>query len=124
MQQTVTETIALTNPGVQTLITTKPVGATRVMGPPQHSQDTVYFDLTITLPVDHAAGYPRQRRYELEVHYHPVPISPNWLHIKMKAGGSPANQVAPGNWLIDKTRLNTAVAEWNAFGGPQSTHHF
>lgn len=124
VQQTVTETVALNNPQVQTLIAAKPPGATRVMGPPQMSVDTVYFDLTITLPVDNLAGYPRRRQHLLEVHYHPVPTSANWLHIKMKAGGSPANQVGAGNWLIDKAQLNAAVLEWNALGGAQSTHVF
>ncbi len=124
VQQTVTETVALNNPQVQALIAARPPGSTRVMGPPQMSVDTVYFDLTITLSVDNLAGYPRRRQHVLEVHYHPVPTSANWLHIKMKAGGSPANQVAAGNWLIDKAQLNAAVLAWNALGGDQSTHTF
>lgn len=124
VQQTVTETVALNNPQVQTLIAARPPGVTRVMGPPQLSVDTVYFDLTITLPVDNLAGYPRRRQHVLEVHYHPVPTSSNWLHVKMKAGGSPANQVGAGNWLIDKAQLNAAVLAWNALGGDQSTHTF
>lgn len=124
VQQTVTETVALNNPQVQGLIAAKRLGATRFMGPPQLSVDTVYFDLTITLALDNLAGYPRRRQHVLEVHYHPVPSSANWLHIKMKAGGSPANQVGAGNWLIDRVRLNEAVADWKASGATKSTHAF
>lgn len=42
----------------------------------------------------------------------------------MKAGGSPANQVVPGNWLIDRAQLNAAVLARNALGGAQSSHSF
>ncbi len=66
----------------------------------------------ITLPVDHLENYPRRRYHWLEIHYHPVAASKNYLHIKMKAGGTAQNKVEPGNRMIDKARLNAGVKAW------------
>ncbi|HWC87722.1 MAG TPA: hypothetical protein VG388_14380 [Solirubrobacteraceae bacterium] len=113
-QQVILQTVDAHNHDVQSLISTRPAGAIREVGPPEVSTDTVYFALTVTLPVDHQAGYPRQRIYELEIHYHPVPTSTNYLHVKIRAGTSAANTLTPTNWLLERARLQEAVVAWNA----------
>jgi hypothetical protein len=112
-QQVVDETVPITNTQVQQLIASRPPGATRAVGAPAVSADTVYYMLTVWLPVDYTQGYPRRRRYELEIHHHPVPTSPNYLHVKIRAGTSPQNVLPLNSWLVDTARLNAGVAAWN-----------
>jgi hypothetical protein len=113
-QETVVERVDnATNQDVLNLIANRPPGATRVVGPPQVSVETVNFPLTVTLAVDRTQGYPRQRQYQLQIHLHPVPTTQNYLHVKLRAGTSPDNRVQPGNWLVDRAQLNAGLAAWD-----------
>jgi hypothetical protein len=55
---------------------------------------------------------------------HPVPTSANHLHIKLRAGTSAGNVVAPNNWLLDRGRLNAGVAAWHDEKEDQSNQAF
>jgi hypothetical protein len=124
-QQTVDELVPGTNTQVQQLIAARPPGATRQVSAPDVRQDTVYYWLTVWLPVETTQGYPRRRRYELEIHHHPVPTSGNYLHVKVRAGTSPQNVLPLTNWLADRGQFNAGVVAWNqANPNRQSTQQF
>jgi hypothetical protein len=98
---------------IQDLIKTKPASATRAMGAPKVSADTVYFDLEVRVPQPNHPGYPRILVYNVEVHYHPVPTSANYLHVKRTAASDPGNTVQLNNWLIDLGILRQGRQAWD-----------
>jgi hypothetical protein len=114
VQQVVDVTLPASNLIIAGLISNPQGAIVRAVGPPRVGADTVYFDLTVTLPVDNTQTYPRQVSYDLEIHYHPVPTTPNYLHVKVRAGTSAGNQVDPAHWLIDAARLHEGRLAWDA----------
>jgi hypothetical protein len=108
----------LKNPQLQGWINNPPPGAkAEVYDPfiPEGSTDTVYFEVKITLATRQIQGTSQYEIpiYWVEVHYHPVPTTKNFLHVKMRAGTSPKNVVQPGNWLIPNGNLLSGKALWN-----------
>jgi hypothetical protein len=103
------------NADVADLIKHKPSGAVRVLGTYWMTDDTIYFPLTVTEPPTTPEGLsqPTQRVWELEIHYHPVPTTSNYLHVKMRAGTSAQNVLPNGNWLVDPAVFQAAVTDWN-----------
>jgi hypothetical protein len=123
VQQVVAVTLPASNLVIAGLIGNPQGAIVRTVGPPHVSADTVYFYLTVDLPVDYTQTYPRQVSYELEIHYHPVPTTPNYLHVKVRAGTSAGNQVAPTHWLIDAARLHEGRLAWDAANPTNRSPH-
>lgn len=114
VQEIVNNPIPATNTLIQTLIAAKPTGSSRVMSNPVVKTETVYFTLRVALAVRIADGIRYRDYYNLEVHFHPVPTTPNFLHVKRSAASDAGNTLGTGNWLINPTVLQAGRAAWNA----------
>lgn len=123
VQQVVAVTLPASNLIIAGLIGNPQGAIVRTVGPPHVSADTVYFYLTVDLPVDYTQTYPRRVSYELEIHYHPVPTTPNYLHVKVRAGTSAGNQVPPTHWLIDAARLHEGRLAWDVANPTNPSPH-
>lgn len=117
-------TVDARNADVAGLIQHQPPGAVRVVGPYWMTDDTIYFSLTVTEVPTTPPGLqqPIQRVWDLEIHYHPVPKTSNYLHVKMRAGTSAQNVLPPNNWLVDRAVFQAAVTDWNNQKPDQSPH--
>lgn len=115
VQQTVNVQATATNQILGEWIASKPPSATIVERSIEVSVDTVYIYATVRIPDNSEPGVPKINVYNIEIHYHPVPISANYLHVKRSAGSDAGNIVAPTSWLIPrgKDALRDAVAQWN-----------
>jgi len=88
----------------------------------EQALETVYYKIIVAGPVqpaDVGRLRPFQYIYTLYLHYHPRPISANWLHIKRAHGGDPENIVSKDNWLFDKHKaiLTEGRQRWeNTYG--------
>lgn len=104
------------NADVAGLIKQQPPGAVRVVGSGAIGPDTIYFELTVTEAPTTPSGYaqPLQRVWNLEIHYHPVPTTSNYLHVKMRAGTSAQNVLPNNSWLVDRTVFRDALIRWNS----------
>lgn len=113
--QAVPDIVDAHNADVAGLIKHQPPGAVRVVGPGTIGPDTIYFELTVKEVATTPSGYnqPLQRVWNLEIHYHPVPISGNYLHVKMRVGTSAGNVLPDSNWLVDRAAFKAAVTEWD-----------
>ncbi|VAX28285.1 hypothetical protein MNBD_NITROSPIRAE01-1572, partial [hydrothermal vent metagenome] len=105
----------VTNTLLQTWIGSKPGGAICTFGGIYVSDDTVYIYATIEIRDHSVTDFPLWNRYEVETHYHPVPESKNYLHVKGRSGGSAQNVLTANNWLIPGGRatLRQAVQAWD-----------
>jgi len=115
-QETVYATPDVTNTLLQSWIGGKPGGATCDFGGFYVSEDTVYIYATVEIPDPTVTAFPQVNRYQIETHYHPVPISSNFLHVKGRSGGSSQNVLGSGNWLIPggTATLRQAVQQWDS----------
>jgi len=114
VQEPVYSPVTVTNTLLQTWIGSKPGGAICTFGGIYVSDDTVYIYATIDIR-DPDVTY-LWNRYEVETHYHPVPESKNYLHVKGRSGGSAQNVLTANNWLIPGGRaiLRQAVQAWDS----------
>ncbi|YAF95385.1 MAG: DUF4157 domain-containing protein [Nodularia sp. CChRGM 3473] len=114
-QETVYVQKPATNTLIQGWITSKPSSATITLGEIFVSEDTVYIYATVSTPDTTVKEYPQVNTYNIETHYHPVPTSNNFLHVKRSAGSDAGNVVQPTSWLIPggKATLRQAVMAWN-----------
>ncbi|MDQ8739064.1 hypothetical protein [Paenibacillus sp. LHD-38] len=125
VQQAVDIQKAASNPIIKTWIKGKPASATITEGSIEVKAETVYIYATVRIPDNSVPGMPQVNVYPIEIHYHPVPTSPNFLHVKRSAGSDAGNKVTNGSWLIPRgnNTLRDAVAAWNAAKPDnQSTH--
>ena len=124
-QETVYAPKDVTNTLLQTWISGKPLGATCTLAGLYVSDDTVYICATVEMKDLTVTAYPQINQYQIETHYHPVPISSNYLHVKGRSGGSTKNVLGSACWLIPggTATLNEAVQDWNsAYPTNQSPH--
>jgi hypothetical protein len=123
-QQTVRVVQPTTNTLIQQWIQNRPQGASIVEGDIVVSADTVYLYADVEIP-NYTQPYPQVDIYHIETHYHPVPTSNNFLHVKHSAASDAGNVVGPNCWLIPRgtASLRDAVVAWNhAYPENQSTH--
>lgn len=114
-----------TNTLIQGWIKNKPVGATITPGIISVSEDTVYIYATVTIPDTTVTEYPQLNVYDIETHYHPVPTSNNYLHVKRSAGSDAGNVVTADCWLIPggKKTLVQAVTKWDSTNPENKSPH-
>ncbi|CAM4046208.1 hypothetical protein [Pseudoalteromonas byunsanensis] len=90
--------------------------------------DTVYYDVSILGPKESVEGALnlQQNRYILSLHCHPRPDTQNWLHLKVKDGGSAGNVIAPDNAILSGYRheLNAGIANWEQETNKKATKSF
>lgn len=126
-QETVEVIKPTTNPIIQGWIAAKPAGAVITKTSMVVRQETVYIYATVKIPDNSVPGMPQMNVYQIEVHYHPVPISPqsNYLHVKRSAGADAGNIVTPASWLIPggADTLRDAVSGWNADNSNNESPH-
>lgn len=115
VQQAVDVQAIATNPILNAWIASKPPSATIIERRIEVSVETVYIYATVRIPDNSVPGVPQVNVYNIEIHYHPVPTSANYLHVKRSAGSDAGNIIAPTSWLIPrgKDALRDAVAQWN-----------
>ncbi|MDD9268418.1 hypothetical protein ACFPES_15360 [Paenibacillus sp. GCM10023248] len=124
-QESVTNSKKATNVMLQNWINTgKPAKASiEQTGEMKITDETVYIYATIIIPdKDDPVVI---NKYPIEVHYHPVNSSKNYLHVKHSAGSSPKNKITETSWLIPSgaSTLKSAVELWNeTFPDNISTH--
>lgn len=113
------------NADVTGLIKHQPAGAVRALGQYWMTDDTIYFPLTVTEAPTTPPGLQQQiqRVWYLEIHYHPVPTTKNYLHVKMRAGTSAQNVLPRNNWLVDRNVFQAAVADWNTQKPDKKSSH-
>ncbi|WP_414577350.1 DUF4157 domain-containing protein [Anabaena sp. CCY 9402-a] len=124
-QEPVYVTKDATNPLIKEWIKQQPAGATIIKGEIIVKEDTVYIHATVRIRDTTVTDYPEYNQYNIETHYHPVPISKNFLHVKRSAGSDAGNVVKSTSWLIPggaKT-LNEAVAAWDSDHPTQKSKH-
>jgi hypothetical protein len=87
---------------------------TAVMGAHRYvTDDTVEYRLTITFPPGPVNfGVRLQPVWNLLVHHHPRPVTPNWLHIKKAVGADPGNVVPQTHGLINLALLRAGATAW------------
>lgn len=91
-------------------IAAKPAGSTLTLLEISVSDDTVYIYIRLKLQQEgYAIPY-----HDMEIHYHPVPTSKNYLHVKARAGGDAGNIIKPTSWLVPAGALTTADSDWDA----------
>lgn len=125
VQQAVDVQKVATNPIIKDWIKGKPVSATITEESIEVKAETVYIYATVRIADNSVPGMPQIHVYPIEIHYHPVPTSANYLHVKRSAGSDAGNKVTNVSWLIPRgnNTLRDAVAAWNAAKpGNLSTH--
>jgi len=114
-----------TNYLIQAWIQQKPMDAGITYDDMKVKADTVYIFATVRIRDLTVTDYPQINVYKIETHYHPVPTSTNFLHVKRSAGSDTGNVAAPTCWLIPggiKT-LATAVERWNDANSENKSSH-
>lgn len=124
-QETVYVTKDATNTLLQTWIGGKPGGATCAFDSLYVSEDTVYIYATVEMKDLTVTEYPQINQYLIETHYHPVPKTSNYLHVKARAGGLAGNVLLPTNWLIPggNATLKQAVQAWDKANPTNKSSH-
>ncbi|MEV5027088.1 hypothetical protein [Paenibacillus sp. LPE1-1-1.1] len=125
VQQAVDVQKVATNPIIKNWIKGKPASATITEESIEVKAETVYIYATVRISDNSVPGMPQIHVYPIEIHYHPVPTSTNYLHVKRSAGSDAGNTVTNVSWLIPRgnNTLRDAVAAWNSENpGNPSTH--
>ncbi|WP_138754157.1 hypothetical protein [Paenibacillus sinopodophylli] len=115
----------VTNQLLNAWITSKPAAATITEQSISVSAETVYIYATVRIPDLSLPQLPRVNVYDIEIHYHPVPTSTNYLHVKKSAGSDAGNRIDSSSWLLPRgtASLRDAVSQWNEANPSRKSSH-